>query len=871
MNGNANHEYSAVAKKAAPLFPYYPRTVKKVAKFMDSGIVQTFLMLLLMLSLFLTDSWTVGNSPDSTNDALYGLLTAIFILFMCETITLTIVQDKYFMSFYFYMDLIGNLSILLDIGWISNSFLPSGSGHSRGSILRATRAAKLGARYGRLMRLLKLMRLVRLLPCFAKDGEDELQEPEPTMSAVRKVSRELISMLSLRIAMLTMLLVIVVPFLAYSPVDQGPAAFLASVNQVVKMRAEGSNISVADIDQLANNFHHFYQVHDQKVMEIIVRTPYWEQLNYSYPTRKTIREANTVLYTRESDHEGVGHVYLSVNMDQTIPNQQSSSYGIGIMVLVIWVLVFFSSSFTSAVENLVVMPLNKMMTILRESASIMLRSMKAMEDAEESKNGEKGPKSDTDSDLEEELETAMLEKMVEKLARIMKHVLPGANELNIAQGADAATATWLTSNFSTAAGTHSIGVIKIDEEAERVRLLELAASQTVVSNEKLNSWYFDTLEYSHEQLNEIVCYIFSIFNFFDEFGVSMIIFRDFLAEMSVRYIENTYHNYKHGVDVLHTVYRLVMVPHLNLAFSTLEVFSILIAALAHDVGHPGVNNLYLVKSRSELALRHNDRSPLENMHCSVLYEVLGKEKTNILSGVKDQQWKDIRKIILTSILGTDMSHHFEQISKTQVFAEVNGEDTKKFCRGEKETIDCFREDNNRLFVLELLLHSADISNPYKPYDICYKWCLLVVEEFSLQGDREKSENLEISPMCDRNAIVLSNMQMGFIEFVVTPLISALINVFPPLFEIGQNMTANFINWGDRRKQEITNDEAMAAETKPVEVQKVTDRLNKYREKMAFLDAYQSMPRRESGHAGMDATSSTAPRMVRRASIRPTGT
>jgi hypothetical protein len=113
------------------------------------------------------------------------------------------------------------------------------------------------------------------------------------------------------------------------------------------------------------------------------------------------------------------------------------------------------------------------------------------------------------------------------------------------------------------------------------------------------------------------------------------------------------------------------------------------------------------------------------------------------------------------------------VSVVKVFVEVNGDDTKRFCRGEKETIDCFREDNNRLFVLELLLHCADISNPYKPYDICYKWCLLVVEEFCLQGDREKAENLEVSPMCDRNAIVLANMQMGFIEFVVSPLITGM--------------------------------------------------------------------------------------------------
>ena len=44
------------------------------------------------------------------------------------------------------------------------------------------------------------------------------------------------------------------------------------------------------------------------------------------------------------------------------------------------------------------------------------------------------------------------------------------------------------------------------------------------------------------------------------------------------------------------------------------------------------------------------------------------------------------------------------------------------------------------------------------------------QEFCLQGDKEKSMGLEVSPMCDRDAISLCNMQMGFIEFVVAPLI-----------------------------------------------------------------------------------------------------
>jgi hypothetical protein len=103
---------------------------------------------------------------------------------------------------------------------------------------------------------------------------------------------------------------------------------------------------------------------------------------------------------------------------------------------------------------------------------------------------------------------------------------------------------------------------------------------------------------------------------------------------------------------------------------------------------------------------------------------------------------------------------------------------------------------------------------------------------------------------------------------------ALINVFPPLYEIGQNMSANFMNWGDRRKHELTSDESMAADVKAVEVQKVVDKMVKYKEKMNFLDAYQTLPRRES-HQTADALAAAAaaaggapPRPVRRASIRP---
>ena len=106
---------------------------KKAFSHLNGGGPQLFLGVLLLLSLFLAESWVLGNAPDSQNDTLYSILMVIFVLFALETIALSLVQPKYFLSFFFWMDLVGTLSILLDVGWITAYFLPSGS--LRGQVL----------------------------------------------------------------------------------------------------------------------------------------------------------------------------------------------------------------------------------------------------------------------------------------------------------------------------------------------------------------------------------------------------------------------------------------------------------------------------------------------------------------------------------------------------------------------------------------------------------------------------------------------------------------------------------------------------------------------------------------------------------------
>eukprot|EP01034_Spumella_vulgaris_P043297 gene43297-53753_t len=97
-------------------------------------------------------------------------------------------------------------------------------------------------------------------------------------------------------------------------------------------------------------------------------------------------------------------------------------------------------------------------------------------------------------------------------------------------------------------------------------------------------------------------------------------------------------------------------------------------------------------------------------------------------------------------------------------------------------------------------------------------------------------------MCDRSAIVLCNMQMGFIEFAVAPLIIAFVQLFPTLHELGSNMRTNFQLWGDRRKGEILADEKITTD-KSVEIRKLDERCAKFTARLSFLDALTALPRR----------------------------
>lgn len=92
--------------------------------------------------------------------------------------------------------------------------------------------------------------------------------------------------------------------------------------------------------------------------------------------------------------------------------------------------------------------------------------------------------------------------------------------------------------------------------------------------------------------------------------------------------------------------------------TTLDLASLFLSAAAHDVDHPGNNNMLEIKTHSKLATLYNDTSVLENHHAATFFFMIEDDTCNVFSKFSGDDFNKIRKQILDNILYTDMSRHF---------------------------------------------------------------------------------------------------------------------------------------------------------------------------------------------------------------------
>ena len=267
----------------------------------------------------------------------------------------------------------------------------------------------------------------------------------------------------------------------------------------------------------------------------------------------------------------------------------------------------------------------------------------------------------------------------------------------------------------------------------------------------------------------------------------------FLRTVSDNYkITTLYHNSLHGADVTQSL----MIFFLNsnseeiCETTVLDLLGMIISAMGHDLGHPGLNNGYHINASTELGLTYNDHSCLENFHTSYLFRILRKEENNIFEKFSVQNYKAIRKRMISQIIATDMAYHGENISSIRAKIRTSKEQERFiFLSGNDKT----KFDEQQL-LLNYLIHMADLGHNCKKFEISVIWIQLLCEEFWEQGDREREKGLPISFMCDRNNIDVPNSQIGFLKGFILSSFECLVEMFPKLHFTIDNAENNIKQW-----------------------------------------------------------------------------
>ncbi|ORX88895.1 HD-domain/PDEase-like protein [Basidiobolus meristosporus CBS 931.73] len=344
--------------------------------------------------------------------------------------------------------------------------------------------------------------------------------------------------------------------------------------------------------------------------------------------------------------------------------------------------------------------------------------------------------------------------------------------------------------------------------------LDTIASQERMSylRQQYSDWDFCPYDYSEDDLLRCILIAFEdslAVSGLQNVTVSNDVLQRFILAIRAAYSNpNPYHNFYHAVDVLQaTYYTLKNVgllgssgsncPRLNTGSSAEvkrrihefltpnDVFALLVSSLAHDLGHPGVNNAYMINAQTPLALLYNDQAVLENYHTTSLFLLMKKHGFNFFGDQSTGEFKvapDFRKLVVNSILATDMSAHFEYIRS---FTEQNSR------LGSTSILDPMRE---KILFCSAILKCSDISNAARSFHVASRWTDCLMNELKDQASLEERMGYPINMDPEQSETVRAQGQIDFIGKLALPLFQVVGDMIPEMSYCVGKIQSNIATW-----------------------------------------------------------------------------
>lgn len=267
------------------------------------------------------------------------------------------------------------------------------------------------------------------------------------------------------------------------------------------------------------------------------------------------------------------------------------------------------------------------------------------------------------------------------------------------------------------------------------------------------------------------------------------------AALCAAYNPLPFHNAFHGVSALHVVTMLTRTVHTTL--TEFEKFLLAVAALGHDAGHNGFNNVYEVATKSALSLAYGgEGAVLERFHAATTVAVL--DVSGALAKMTLVQRTAAMQLVAAVILTTDMSKHDVVVADLVRAGEAGGG----------------LESLSVPALSGALLHCADLSAHAFPLAISTMWTARISLEFARQAKSEALNGLPVTPFMKNVHFEPSctSLQVGFLSNIVVPLWRALAKVAGDVLdEPMRNVLDNTAFYTNKYSRNLTQVEAEARE------------------------------------------------------------
>ncbi|CAL1287439.1 unnamed protein product [Larinioides sclopetarius] len=313
---------------------------------------------------------------------------------------------------------------------------------------------------------------------------------------------------------------------------------------------------------------------------------------------------------------------------------------------------------------------------------------------------------------------------------------------------------------------------------------------------KSNSWAFNTFNLDvstgGRSLSYLLVHLFQEYGFVEHFKLDIVkVWHCFNLMEAAYHRHNPYHNSVHAADVTQAMHCFLQETKFASNLTPLEAMSSVIAAVAHDLDHPGVTQAFLVATSNHLVNLYHNSSVLENHHWRTAISCLSE--SGIFNHLDRDIWHDIQMQIRSLILATDITRQKEFLARFKSYLS-------------SESLD-MEDSQYRHFALQIALKCADLCNPCRPWAISQRWSYQVCQEFYRQGAYERQLKLPVTPTFDCSRTKVAKIQADFFQFVVSPLFETWDHFLktPLSNELLENLQHNFAQWQQKITVQQTNE------------------------------------------------------------------